>query len=103
MRKGPAISSFAWRVICKARCRRGKSGLRCLEELPPLVSQRDAARRAMEEANAQVLFQLRQRLTRGLRGHALGSGSPRRLPKLGSLHKGGHRPQLVDRHGAVRE
>jgi hypothetical protein len=54
----------------------------------------------VKEPYIQVLFQLRKRLTRGLRGDALGYRRLAEAAQLSGSHKGGNRTEFVDGHGA---
>jgi len=57
----------------------------------------------MEQPHAQVLFELSQRLTRGLRCHALGRGRLPQAAQLGRFHEGGDGTQFIDGHGVFLE
>ncbi|MNR47996.1 hypothetical protein D3C85_1671710 [compost metagenome] len=72
--------------------------MRRLEEMTAFIGQRHAACGAMKQPHSQMLLELRQRLARGLRRHALrGRGLPQ-AAEFGRLHEGGNGTQLVDRH-----
>ena len=98
MRKRPAISSLARRVISRARCKSGQCRQCGLQELPALVGERHAARGAMEQPHAQMLFQLRQRLAGRLRRHALRLGRLAQAAELGRLGEGGDGAHFIDGH-----
>ena len=102
IRKGPAISS-----VRPSRRREGmlqdcsQCGQCRVQELPSGIGERHAARRPMEEPDAQVLLQLRERLAGGLGRHVLRLGRLPQAAQLRDLDEDGDRAKLIDGHGRI--